>query len=420
MYIQFDPTRVTFQRVKLRRAVEALGGSVTVLDEAHFKRTGQEEFHRIAAPMAVVRTFLIRNNRPKFVHPMEAALVYYGERVIGIELAPAHQKNERKLVGGVTGETREWTITAETNFKRLLEPSMFRGEWFFDGIYAYRFPTTNLVREVLHGNPLTSDGQFREVPCRALNMTYLSSAKVISDQLRRKKAAYNEDGRIEQEGRACLAYVVNDEQFVVSPPIWKSLTSVGSSTVASDIDDDDDDAGGDASSNFGSLDRLFFVNLMFGLTAAKEISDAFGYASIAPLQLPELMLQLKTVNLPKVVQQVRATHDIGMPVTVCIAWLMGLLHRAETDDQVNVVRRMMKYLLKRGKYERSKLSEKTLLRSDELARPIELIPASKALDNFNNMPKDAWRRIQSDFEVAGIESGSQRIRQRDALAVEDD
>lgn len=130
--------------------------------------------------------------------------------------------------------------------------------------------------------------------------------------------------------------------------------------VAPDDDEDDDDVvqfDGDENrprldepGTFDMIDESLAVNLNFALKAGQEIGKKFGYEFVEPLQLPRLMIELHTVNLPNVPAEVKATYDIGLKFTHAMAWLLGMSRKTKEDDLETYImmRSLMKYLTKRG------------------------------------------------------------------------
>jgi hypothetical protein len=69
------------------------------------------------------------------------------------------------------------------------------------------------------------------------------------------------------------------------------------------------------------------------------------------------MVQLKTVNLPRIAQEIKQTFDIGMTFTQTIAWLLGLQMNVDDYDQMLAIRKLFKYLSIKGIFSRKSLSE---------------------------------------------------------------
>lgn len=397
MLIPFDPNKMKFERVKFKGATTALGGSIRVLDEPHLAKTGKERAHKLDAPMAVVRAFLIKYNYPKFLHPMEGAITYYNDRVVALEIAPKFMENKRETEG-LWGK-KEWTIQAQTNWDLIAQPGMAEGKWFFDGVYAYTFEH-DLVTMIKEAHVLSQDGKFREIRCKALNLTRLAGASE-SGKKRRAKAAGVEDEptSLGIEERSCMAFLANNEVHVVTPPIWKQL-GAGLSSRGGEIASKEDGVF-ESSAALDALNDKVFINLSFALSAGKEIAEGFGYDQIAPLQLPKLMVQLKTVNLPRVVKEIKATHDIGLQFTHGLAWLLGLLHRARNEEQVAVCRRMLKYLTTKGIYLRSRLKATNIVHNEHLGTDIQLMSPAAALQGFNGMTKEQFEIIMKSAAMKG-------------------
>lgn len=355
MLIKFDPELVTFQKVKVKRVTTALGGSVTVLDEAHFARTGKEIFHKIDCPVAVARAFGMKHGMSAFLKPAETCLSFYDGRIISIELAPAHLKNER-FTQGLFEDSREWLSQSEANFRVHIRKQLAEGVWYFDGLYVYKFAKDNLLEAVADSKPLIADGSFRDVRCTAVNLSRLYAG---SESLSEKQKQKSAEDALAIEERSCLGFALG-EISVVSPPIWKDLSNVHDRKMKGRDIDTTEDGVFDSAATLSTMDDKLFVNLQFALTAGKEISQAFGYDKIAPLQFPKLMIQLRTVNLPAMVKEIKATHNIGMKFTHALAWLLGLLHTATGVDQMNAIRRMLKYLTTKGVYRAASMDEKNV------------------------------------------------------------
>jgi len=387
MLITFDPSKITFQKVKFKRITAALGGYVSVLDEDDFAKTGKETFHKHDCPVAVARAFTAKQGSGQFMRPTEGCITFYDGRVVALELASRTFKNERMTMG-LNGEMREWLTQSEANFRTKRLPEMDNGSWYFDGVYAYAFNNTDLVQVVKDAPLLSSDGRFRDVRCQAFNLTKLSAGGEALSEKHKQKSI---DDMLAIEERSCLGFVF-DDKFVISPPIWKELQGLHSrKTDGKDIDESE---GGvfDTTASLSSMDNQLFVNLQFALAAGKEIAEAFGYAAIAPLQYPKLMIQLKTVNLPNVVKEVKATHDIGMQFTHGLAWLLGLLYRADNIKQMNAIRRMLKYLTSKGVYRKASLETENIRKEE--SKGVELPPLfsfDDALLNIDTMPTAEWK-----------------------------
>lgn len=349
MLLNFDPTKVTFQKVKIKRVTTALGGSVSVLDEAHFEKTGKEKFHKIDIPMSLARTFRMKYKVSQFMIPHEGCLMKYDGKVITIEKAVEN----RRTVEGIDGEAVEWAANMERNFHQI-ESLFTHDNWYFDGLYAYRFEE-GIEQALEDGMKLDETGMFRGIKVQAYHLTYLNFVAPLL------------------ENRYCVAMIVNDDTYSISAPIWKNMDP---QTAMTNDPGDDGDEKGKLISSFNGIDKHVAINLNFALRAAKELADEFGYESVQPLQLPQTMVRLNTVNLPRLPKEVKATTEIGLKFTHGLAWLLGLQYHAKTPQQFHVLRQLIKYLMTKGFFWKDKVNKTKLVRED-----VENIPLFKVEGN---------------------------------------
>ena len=408
MLIKFNPSLMTFKKVKFKRITTALGGYVSVLDEDNFAKTGKESFHKFDCPVAVGRSFTAKHGNGHFLRPTEGCITFYDGRVVALEIAPFAQQNER-MTQGLFG-IREWISQSETNFTTVRRPDMDEGHWYFDGVYIYTFMQHDLNKVIADADVMSNDGNFRDVRCNALNLTHISAG---SDSMSKKQKQKSAESALVIEERSCLGFIIGDK-FVISPPIWKELQGMSDrKTKGKDIDESEDGIF-DTAVSLSTMDEKLFVNLQFALAAGKEISQAFGYNAIAPLQFPRLMIELKTVNLPNIPKEVKTTHGIGMSFTHGLAWLLGLLYRAEKVEQLNAVRRMLKYLTTKGVYRKSVVAESGIKCAEAPAELPPMLSFDEALMNLETMPTNEFKkaldiltgsaRAKSGIDVLSLDS----------------
>jgi hypothetical protein len=245
----------------------------------------------------------------------------------------------------------EWKPLCKMHIDAHIRPLVNRQdrEWYFDGRYIFSFNNMDLNAVVRSGTYLTQDGQFRKILATTIDTQEL--------QFRDK---------IEPEERSCLAFVASSGSYSISPPIWKNLSEVGgrqldrlksAGILMEDEDDPEEpDTAGDAGADNFTFDKInehLSVNLNFALAAGKEIGRTFGYEYVDPLQLPRLMIELHTVNLPNVPQEVKATYDIGIDFTHALAWLLGMSRKANTLETYVLMRSLLKYLTQKGIFRNS-------------------------------------------------------------------
>lgn len=367
--IKFDLNKIRIDIVNLKSCTAALGGSVRVLDEKRTAMTGKEVFSKINVPMALIRTFKLRHKTSTYLRPVVTALVYYENQVVAIERHPLGTIGT-KVSDGLFGE-RTWTPDCESNLSRFIEPLVQRGDWFFDGKYIYHFdrPLNQCVSE---GKFLTETGNFRTVEVSAIQLSNLDDRT-----------------KLEPSIRTCLAFVVKNGQYAVTPPIWKDLGNVGSSSLASKNNESKDGGVEYAPTfQFSEIDSQLCVNLSFALKAGKEVGELFGHESVDPLMLPELMIKLDTVNLPNIPSSVKQTFAVGMKFTHAMAWLIGLTARSNTLDGFLVLRSLLKYLTTKGIFRADMFVPNHVFTAGNDLTTIPLISINQAKENVSNLSID--------------------------------
>jgi hypothetical protein len=361
---KFDHSQVRFQRVKFKRVSTALSGSATILDEEHFASTGKEKFHKIDIPMSLARMFKVKHKITQFMIPHEGLIMWYGDKVISIEKAPLNERFTKDIYGNDV----LWNSNIEFHYEDLYNQQLRNDlvDWYFDGTYMYNFYGEDLKGLVNRSEHLDSTGQFRSINCQSIHLTYLNFKPH------------------DVSTRTCVAMVVNEDVFSISAPIWKAIE-----VKARLVNSDDEDVNERLSiiSSFKNIDKQIAVNLNFALRAAKELANEFGYESIQPLQLPKMMLQLKTVNVPRLPKEVKATTDIGLKLTHGLAWLLGLQYRSTTLDQYMVIRQLIKYMLTKGYFWKDKTKKNKIMRHSGITE-IPLIDMKNVDITLNQLHND--------------------------------
>jgi hypothetical protein len=130
---------------------------------------------------------------------------------------------------------------------------------------------------------------------------------------------------------------------------------------------------------FDLIDDSLGVNLGFALKTAKFIAATYGVEHIAPFNLPDAMVELNTVNLVKLPKHVKATHDIKLPFSHMIAWLMGMMSRTNDFSIYVHLSELIKHLTVRGVFLRTSI-DPTRIYSDN--RLIGKMPPLATVPDF--------------------------------------
>lgn len=357
--ITFDTTKVSFSIVQLKSITTALGGSMTVIDE-RLSTDSKEVMRRIPVPLAIARDFSVRHKKvTKYLKPVLVGVAYYGDMVIALERHPLSTFGELESES-VDGVVRKWEPDMVGHFRQISSAiDHSNNTWYFDGRYVYAFAQRCVEETLAQGQLLSDDGSFRKIPTQTFDLNILHSKNALNIA-----------------ERSCLGFVSSSGAFVISPPIWKNLDDVGATQLtksqSSGMVDDDS---GLAIGKFDTINDTLSVNLNFALKAANEVGKVFGYEAVEPLQLSRLMIELCTVNLPNVPKEIKASYCTGMKFTHAIAWLLGLLRRADTLETMIMVRSLLKYLTKRGIFRANMFNGEKVFHAGKTIADVELIDA---------------------------------------------
>lgn len=349
--ISFDPNKLVTKHLQVKMVSGALGGMLTYLDEKRSRTSGKEVFAKIKIPYHLTRHFAKKYRITKYIKPVLTAVTYYEDHVVCLERHPLGNLGREKTEG-LFGEV-SWRSDSSINAEKLLKPLTTGQDWFIDGSYVYHVSDANL----LDAKILSSDKKFRQVNVEAIKLAALADTPTI-------------------EQRVCLAFYPSNGAMALTPPIWKTLTNIGQRQLTAKGDTrNEDDIENDSTvtyihtkteeTQFDQVDEMLCVNLGFALKAGRVLSDVFGYDAIEPLGLDDMMIQLKTVNLPNIANEVKQTFDTGLKFTIAIAWMIGLTRRAENLNSYIALRTLLKHLTTKGVYRKGAFRPESIFKSGQ-------------------------------------------------------
>ncbi len=325
--IEFDINKFRVENVHLKYVTKSRGGNMSVLDTSN--KSDKETFVRRSLPAHVADVFQRHHKMNRFLKPILAAVCYYEDTVVALQLHP---------MGNIGNESiktplgiQRWVSNIEHNIENKITEVTSTGKWFIDGSVIYKFTNKGNI-------DLTKDGCFQALEVETYRLTDLSQAK------------------IDMSIRTCISYTTGNGKISISPPIWKSMGTIGDKKV-DHLSDDEAMCLGISKHQFDKVDKLLAVNLNFALHAATVITDHFGYESIEPLRLDDLMVALKTVNLPRLNRSIKGTYDIGMKFTHAVAWVLGFIEKDMPLESYAATRSMLRYLTSRGIIHRTALNK---------------------------------------------------------------
>ncbi len=375
--IPFDSKKVEIKLMYVKMVSGALGGTLTVLDPKRSKKAGKDVFSRIKIPHNLTRFWSKKyRGATKYIKPVLTAVTFYEGRVIALERHPLGNAG-KETTEGLFGPVR-WTPTSEVNLTKIIKPLVLSGDWYIDGTYLYNLQQANLIA----ARHLSKDGKFREVRVDAIKLALLGDEPSV-------------------ESRVCLAFYPKNGDMALTPPIWKTLHNVGQRQLTAkghtqrDEEVEDDESvtyvgTKEDTHQFDEIDNHLCVNLGFALKAGRELSELFGYDSIEPLGLDDMMIQLHTVNLPNIAHEVKSTFDTGLKFTIAVAWLIGLVKKAESLDSYITLRSLLKYLTTKGVYRKGAFGDAAIFKDGASLDGVKLMSIEEARTNVRGLSLDAF------------------------------
>lgn len=369
--IPFDINLLYVKHAYVKSCTMALGGSITVVDEDNSTPENQV-FKKVNIPFAVARLFIGKYKTRQYLKPVLCALTHYDGHVVAVERKRNFEEDNSDEVDGLFGIQR-WLSDSERNIDKYIKPLLRqRTHWYTDGMFLY----TMTPEDIAKAEPLTSDGRFRAVFVESVKLSHIHDGTLLSPSF-----------------RTALQYVTSTGESAITPPIWKSLFSVGHSQMAMRSIECTNGPG--RMYHFDRLDVTFDVNVNFAMKAGRDLANLFGVDAIEPLQLDRLMVELNTVNIPSVDKYVKATTSIGLPFSHALAWLIGLTSRVNTLDKLMVLRSLLKYLTQKGVYRKRAFEEQHLYRAGYDQAAIPMMTADEALEAAGSVDRRRVRTIRT-------------------------
>jgi hypothetical protein len=376
--ISYDPKKLVVKHLHVKMISGALGGMLTYVDEARTKTAGKEVVTKTKVPYHLTRHFAKKYRITKYIKPVLTAVTFYEDHIVCIERHPLGNLG-KEVTEGLFGE-KHWQSDSAINTEKFLNPLTTGQNWYIDGSYVYCVSDKDLKS----AESLSSDGKFRQVKVNAIKLAGLADKPTI-------------------EQRVCLAFYPTKGEMALTPPIWKTLTNIGQRQLTARGDTrNDDEIENDSSvtyihqaadrTQFDCVDDHLCVNLGFVLKAGKVISDTFGYDSIEPLGLDDMMIQLKTVNLPNVAREVKQTFDTGLKFTIACAWLIGMTRRIESLDGYIALRTLLKHLTTKGVYRKGAFEPESIFKSGASLSDVKRLSLEEAKQQTKTLTLDDFLR----------------------------
>lgn len=365
--IPFEASLLTVEHVYVKSITTALGGAMVVVSDVD----GSNPI-RIPVPFALTRQFIKKYEIGTYLKPVIVAVARYDGDIVTLERHPLGSIGT-ETAKGYDGKQSVWVSEIEKSITTQLERFMQSHDWYTDGVFMYRFVDENPEN-------LTADGKFKSIPVEAISFASLEIS-----------------GSLVDTDRVCVRYTTADGHEATSPPIWKTLATIGDKQFNKD-DDSKEFTPALSNFQFDKVNDALSVNLSFALKAAKELSQMYGYDAIEPLALDDLMIRLNTVNLPNQAKHIKRTFDIGMPFTHAMSWLIGLGHRTQTLESYRTIRSLLKFLTTQGVFFSQSLSTSSIFNDGMTYDNVPMM----SLDDAASQLRD--KSIQDIIEINSIRS----------------
>lgn len=351
MPVPFDPSLLSFSKCQIKSVTTALGGACRVVTPDSDHRG-----FRVPVPFHLSRSYIKREKSGEYMSPKHSEIIMYDGNPICFEAFPykAHFSDTMEVL---QKNISKWKSRARRALDRSIVPHIESDDvikWYIDGYVIYGLPDKELWEE--DSTPLNTAGTFRRMRVPVFKLSDLSD---IQTDINRPENLMVE--------RDCLVYRAPDNNLYITPPIWTNLGQIGSRKL--------DIAGGDNIDHelFDNIDSQLNVNISFALETASRLTSLFGYASVEALQLPELMIEYRTLNLSKLPNAVKQTAPCGIQFTHVLSWLMGLFKDPDTLASMLEFRAVLKYLTQKGLQVGDVMSDELIFRDGYTSKDIGLL-----------------------------------------------
>ena len=280
---------------------------VTLVDDA-----GNETKHPV--PAAVARIISGRlHGVARFVEPYPACVVFVGDKIVSIDVAIEGNYKMYKSMG-------EWISPVESRLSII--DAAGDVDWLFDGQYAYV-----AVGDVQR----LGETNFGSLQYKAVNLYKLNDERA---------------DLIEKLAGICYFNVKTEEWTCTSPVTRHSGKFL---QLTGDTDEfNKKDAFIEDEQGLNRMNHLMFPNLRFVNYASHVLSNRFGYEVLEPLGLPLLMIEHRTFNLGGISLPVQISSSAPFKFLEGLAWMVGLINRVQTLDDLISIKSCIKMLITKG------------------------------------------------------------------------
>lgn len=320
--IKVETSKFDFQQFDMKTCSSANGGYIQIIDET--TKTG---LRTIKIPRHVTHSFQkAKGNVSKYLNPIPVCVGFYDGFAFAIE--DMRENASFDTEGKIIKWERKQTPNTIDNILKLIDIiDNDPDTWYIDGEFVYKENTSQPIID------LTSDGKFKCIPMYVINLSF-------STLLMTKKGL----DPMSLGERVSIGYFATNGTYSISSPEWANYSRIVHASISQDQKPKH------VEYPFDTINEKYGVNLLFALRSAGIISEYFGYDAIEPLNLPDIMVDLNTVNLPNIPQSMKSTYDIGLQLTHAMAWLLGLSTKISKVDQYYEMSNLVRSLMANGTF----------------------------------------------------------------------
>lgn len=334
--ITFDFNKISTEIAQLKIISTALGGSIQIINPNPTSK--KDSLIRIPTPLSITRNFIKKHsNITRYFNPTTINIIKYDGNIIALEKYPLPS----------TSTPIDWIPNSNTNLIDFIQPTTSspstNAQWFFDGRFIFSFKYNNFIDIINDPDsiPLNFNKSLLSIPTQSIDTQSLHDIH-----------------KLQITQRSSLAINTPSAQYI-SPPIWKDISSLAKSSTQHNN-----------TPTFDFINQHMAINLNFALKSSSVLANipTLPFNIIEPLQLPRLMIELNTVNLPNLPNSIKSTYNINLNFQHTIAWLLGLLHTSSHSlQQYSQIRSLIKYLTTKSLFRINTLQHNNIFISPTLS-----------------------------------------------------
>lgn len=248
-----------------------------------------------------------------FFKPKKAFLVCYDGYPISLEFVMAEvyyysgKSNNSTLIKRSDEELEELISRWETEQRKYKENLIALIEKYPDSKFYFDGKYVNVINDSIleKSKDISKDGSFKIVNVPAIGLRKLN----ITDRFMMYYNAVNP---------------INNEKVNAYLPTFSKVTSLMKSLE--------------------EVNEKYFVNLKFVIDSSKHIGNHFGVGALQFLQIEDIMLDLKVLNIHSISDSVLRFNYFSKDIIPVLAWIAKFSYRSENINQLLNIKTLLSKL----------------------------------------------------------------------------